>query len=182
MACEGPLPRDAPRRRSGRSARARGLAVWERFLEAYSAVSRELERDLSAHGLTANDYAVLLRLRRAGPRGLRPAELARAVLLTRSGLTRLVDRLATAGLVERAECPEDLRGSYVRLTAAGRTALRRAYRTQRRRIDELFVVRLDEAELNALGALLDRLPRSEPAPGGRGAADGRGEGSRGRRS
>jgi DNA-binding MarR family transcriptional regulator len=141
------------------------LEVWERFLEAHSAISRELERDLAEHhGLTLSDYDVLVQLQRQARRGLRPVELSRAVLLTRSGMTRLLAGLVQAGLVERLECPEDRRGSYVRITEAGRAALRKASRTHLARVDELFASRFDEEDLDALGVLLDRLPRPARPP------------------
>lgn len=138
------------------------LAVWERFLEAHSAISHELEHDLAEkHGLTLSDYDVLVQLQLGPRRGLRPVELSRAVLLTRSGMTRLVAGLEEAGLVERQECPEDRRGSYVRITAAGRTALRRASRTHLSRVHELFTSRFGEEDLETLSVLLDQLPRPE---------------------
>jgi len=143
----------------------RALEVWERFLEAHSAISRELEHDLAErHGLTLSDYDVLVQLRLRPERGLRPVELSRAVLLTRSGMTRLLAGLESAGLVERRECPEDRRGSYVRITEAGRAALRSAARTHLRRVDELFASRFGGDDLDALWALLDRLPRPERPP------------------
>lgn len=138
------------------------LAVWERFLEAHSAISRELERDLAdGHGLTLSDYDVLVQLSVGPAQGLRPVEICRAVLLTRSGMTRLVAGLERAGLVERLHCPEDRRGSYLRLTTAGRDTLRRASRTHLARVGELFAHRLDARELATLGGLLERLPRPD---------------------
>lgn len=138
---------------------ARQLEVWTRFLQAHSAISRELERDLAAeHGLTLSDYDVLVQLAQAPQRRLRPVELSRAVLLTRSGVTRLVQGLERAGLVERVDCPDDRRGSYVRLTDEGRARLRRAARTHLRGVAELFAARFGRKELEALGALLERMP------------------------
>jgi DNA-binding MarR family transcriptional regulator len=139
-----------------------GFAVWERFLEAHSAITRQLERDLAGeHALTLSDYDVLVQLKAAPRRGLRPVEIAQAVLLTRSGTTRLVTGLEHEGLVERVDCPEDRRGSYVRLTAAGRDRLRRASRTHLDRVAELFTDRLDRRQLETLKDVLELLPRPE---------------------
>jgi DNA-binding MarR family transcriptional regulator len=147
------------------------LAVWVRFLEAHSAISRELEVDLAVHGLTLSDYDVLVQLHAGPAEGLRPVELSRAVLLTRSGVTRLVTGLERAALVERHECEEDRRGSFVRLTKAGREVLKRASRTHLTRVSELFTDRFAVHELTELGDLLDRLPRTRPTtPATAGAA------------
>jgi DNA-binding MarR family transcriptional regulator len=136
----------------------RQLQVWTRFLQAHSAISRELERDLvGEHGLTLSDYDVLVQLAKAPQRRLRPVELSRAVLLTRGGVTRLVQGLERAGLVDRIDCPHDRRGSYVRLTDEGRERLRRAARTHLRGVRELFATRFGEQELDTLGALLERM-------------------------
>ena len=135
------------------------LAAWTRFLKAHSAITRRLERDLAdAHGLTLSDYDVLLQIARAPERRLRPVEIARAVLLTRSGITRLVQGLERGGLVERVECPDDARGSLVVLTAAGLELLRAARATHLEGVAELFSDRYSDEEHEALGALLDRLP------------------------
>jgi DNA-binding MarR family transcriptional regulator len=134
------------------------LAAWTAFLRSHSAITRELERQLGeAHGLTLSDYDVLVQLGQAPERQLRPAELARAVLLTRSGMTRLVQGLETAGLVERVACPNDLRGNLVRLTPRGRDVLRRASRTHLDGVRELFAERFDDDELHVLAGLLARL-------------------------
>ena len=133
------------------------LAAWTAFLRAHSSITRALERQLDeAHGLTLSDYDVLVQLREAG-RGLRPVELSRAVLLTRSGVTRLVQGLERAGLVERVDCPEDQRGHLVQLTDAGRAALGRATRTHLEGVRALFADRLDDGELSTVAAVLTRL-------------------------
>ena len=81
------------------------------------------------HGLSFSDYDVLATLASASERRLRMAELAGEVLLTRSGLTRLVDGLQRSGLVERVRCPEDGRGLHAQLTDAGLARAREASRT-----------------------------------------------------
>jgi DNA-binding MarR family transcriptional regulator len=134
------------------------LEAWTRFLRAHSAITRELEPELTGgHGLTLSDFDVLVQLSQAPGRRLRPVELARKVLLTRSGVTRLVHGLERAGLVERVPSPHDGRGHLVHLTAAGRDVLRRASRTHLAGVRERFADRFEEDELRTLSALLGRL-------------------------
>lgn len=135
------------------------LATWTRFLKAHSAISRRLERDLAdEHGLTLSDYDVLVQLSLAPGRSLRPVELARAVLLTRSGITRLVQGLERAGFVERVDCPDDARGFLVGLTPPGLELIRTARATHLEGVAELFSDRYSDEELEALSQLLERLP------------------------
>src|SRR5213083_3320058 len=103
------------------------VRTWVRFLAAHASITRELEaRLMGAHGLTLSDYDVLVQLARAPERKLRNIELAKAVVLTRSGVTRLVDGLERDGLVRRASCPSDKRGTFVALTSEGLERLRAA--------------------------------------------------------
>ena len=135
------------------------LATWTRFLKAHSAIMRRLERDLAvAHGLTLSGYDVLVQLMHAPGQRLRPVELAKAVLLTRSGITRLVQGLERAELVERVDCPEDARGFLVALTPEGAELVRRARTTHLEGVSELFSDRYSDEELEALAGLLERLP------------------------
>jgi DNA-binding MarR family transcriptional regulator len=134
------------------------LEAWTRFLRAHASVTRALEPELAnEHGLTLSDYDVLVQLAQAPGRRLRPVELARAVLLTRSGVTRLVHGLERAGLIERVPTPDDGRGRLVHLTAEGRDVLRRASRTHLAGVRERFADRFDEDELRTLSDLLGRL-------------------------
>ena len=120
---------------------------------------RRLERDLAgAHGLTLSGYDVLVQLMHAPGQRLRPVELAKAVLLTRSGITRLVQGLERAGLVERVDCPEDARGFLVALTPDGTELVRHARATHLEGVAELFSDRYSDEELEALSGLLERLP------------------------
>src|SRR5689334_4863692 len=103
------------------------LAAWRSFLRTHSQLARRLEQQLQAHGKIAlGSYDVLVQLAEAPGNRLRMSELAEAVLLSRSGLTRLVDRLQRDGLVQREPDPDDARGLYTVLTEQGRDALRDA--------------------------------------------------------
>ena len=138
------------------------LAVWAAFLRAHSAITAKLERELVAErALPLAWYEVLLQIRRAG-RPLRMQELAGSVLLSKSGLTRLVDRMEAAGLVERTSCPSDRRGVHVATTDAGRAALKAASPVHLRGIGEHFTGRLDAADLRALGDVLAKLLDERP--------------------
>jgi len=139
-------------------ARAR-LDAWVAFLRSHAAVTRQLNADLlNAHGLTLSDYEVLLRLARAEGGMMRRVDLAQSVLLTASGITRLLDGLERAGLVEKASCASDARVSYAKLTPAGRRKLAAASETHLAGVDELFNGRFSDDELDRLAELLSRLP------------------------
>jgi DNA-binding MarR family transcriptional regulator len=132
------------------------------FLRAHAAVVRELSSELvAAHGLTINDYEVLLRLVRAEGNRMRRVDLAQEVLLTPSGITRLLEGLERGGLVERVACAEDLRVSYAQLTPAGRTKLRAASKTHVAGIHRLFLDHFDDDEQVLLGELLGRLAEAD---------------------
>src|SRR5688500_10127403 len=132
------------------------------FLRAHAAVVRELSSELvAAHGLTINDYEVLLRLSRAEGSRMRRVDLAQEVLLTPSGITRLLEGLERSGFVERAACKEDLRVSYAQLTTAGRAKLRAARKTHVAGIHRRFLDRFDAGERAVIGELLGRLADGE---------------------
>jgi DNA-binding MarR family transcriptional regulator len=133
--------------------------AWVSFLRAHAAITRQLNADLlNQHGLTLNDYEVLLHLHSASDGMMRRVDLAESVLLTASGITRLLDGLERSGFVEKASCKSDARVSYAKLTAAGRQKLREASKTHVAGIDELFSGRYDATELETLRELLGRLP------------------------
>ncbi len=135
------------------------LEAWVRFLRAHAALTRELSAELVAeHGLTINDYEVLLHLTRAPEKKLRRVDLADRILLTASGITRLLEGLEQSGFVERVQCDEDRRVVYAKLTPAGSQKLREASRTHVAGIDALFLGRFSEDELATLSTLLARLP------------------------
>ena len=135
------------------------VRTWIRFLATHAAITRELEaRLMGAHGLTLSDYDVLVQLARAPEHKLRNIELAKAVVLTRSGVTRLVDGLEKDGLVTRCACADDKRGSFVAITDDGLARLRAAASTQLESVRELFLERLGEEGVAQMDGLLARLP------------------------
>ena len=132
--------------------------AWVALLRAHAATTRALSAQLVAdHGLTINDYECLLRLARAEGQRMRRVDLAEALLLTASGVTRLLDGLESAGLVERATCASDRRVVYAVLTEAGRAKLEEASKSHVAEVHAHFEGRFDEDELTHLGELLDRL-------------------------
>ena len=128
------------------------------LLRAHVATTRRLSEGLEAgHGLTLNDYEVLLHLAHAPDRMMRRVDLARSVLLTPSGITRLLEGLERCGYVERAKCESDARVTYARLTDAGHAKLSEASVTHVEEIRTHFGERFSEDELDALAGLLSRL-------------------------
>jgi DNA-binding MarR family transcriptional regulator len=141
------------------------LAPWVSFLRAHASIVRTLSAELVAeHGLTINDYEVLLRLSRAPDRRMRRVDLAQEVLLSPSGITRLLVGLERTGLVERASCESDARVVYAQLTPAGLAKLRTAAKTHVAGVNRVFLDRFDEDEREALGALLGRLAAAGDEP------------------
>jgi DNA-binding MarR family transcriptional regulator len=128
------------------------------FLRGHAALTRALNAELVAsHGLTINDYEVLLRLSRAPDERLKRVELAQSVLLTPSGITRLLDGLEAAGWVEKAACATDARVTYAVLTDAGRETLHSAAESHLADVDRLFVSHFEDGELATLATLLSRI-------------------------
>jgi len=141
------------------------LAAWRGFLRVHAALTKQLDAELAAiHGLPLSSYEVLLHLADAPEGRMRMSELAETVLLSRSGLTRLVDRLEREGVVRRESCPSDARGSNAVVTDAGRERLSTARATHLAGVRERFLDRFSAAEQRALAGYWERL-----APG---AADG----------
>lgn len=136
-------------------------AAWRSFLEAHAAVTDALSRELEEErGLPLPWYDVLVQLQEA-PRGeLRMAELARSVLLSKSGLTRLIDRMERDGLVERRTCVDDGRGLLAVMLPKGRDVLRKAAPVHLRGIDEHFTSHLTDAEAKAVRAAFNKVLRA----------------------
>jgi DNA-binding MarR family transcriptional regulator len=132
-----------------------------RLLQGHAAATRELSADLVRdHGLTINDYEALLRLSRADDRRLKRVELAETLVLTPSGVTRLLDGLERAGYVEKGSCDSDARITYAVLTDAGLDKLREASTSHVAQIRTFFEQRFDDDELATLSDLLGRLPEA----------------------
>lgn len=135
------------------------LTAWLRFLRAHAAITRELGARLEAeHGLTMSDYDVLIQLYFAEGRAMRRIDIARQVLLTASGITRLLDGLERCGLVAKKACESDARVSYAVLTEEGIRKVETARDSHLADIDELFGSKLAPAEREQLAELLGRLP------------------------
>ncbi|HYZ78532.1 MAG TPA: MarR family transcriptional regulator [Gaiellaceae bacterium] len=138
--------------------------AWAALLRAHAVTTRALSAQLVAdHGLTINDLEALLRLSHAEDQRMRRVDLADALLLTASGVTRLLDGLESAGLVERATCASDRRVVYAVLTEAGRAKLQEASESHLAEVQALFEERFDEDELAQLGELLGRLHGGDAA-------------------
>ena len=134
------------------------LTSWRAFLRAHAVITRALEIELVAdQALSLAAYDVLVQLVEAPDHRLRMTELADAVLLSRSGVTRLVDRLERDGLVERRACDSDARGAFAVITDAGRARLETARRTHVSDVRERFLSRFDADDQAQLAAFWDRL-------------------------
>lgn len=138
----------------------RAVRAWESVLRARALIVREVERRLAEAGLPPLAwYDVLFSLHRAPERRLRQHELADAIVLSRSGLSRLVDRMEEAGAIERFACPKDRRGQHVQPTEAGTELMRRMWPVYAAALQEHFAPALgDDAE--TVGASLDGVVES----------------------
>ena len=133
--------------------------TYTRLLRAHASTTRCLSsRLLADHGLSINDYEALQLLSRAEGQVLKRVELARRLVLSPSGVTRLLEGLEASGLVERASCPTDLRVTYARLTDAGVRALERAAGDHERAVAALLEEHLTGDDIETLRELLGKLP------------------------
>jgi DNA-binding MarR family transcriptional regulator len=136
------------------------LDAWRAFLTAHARLSRRLDEELRAeHDLSLAEYDALLQLAQASDRRLRMSRLAGLVLLSKSGVTRLIDRLEADGFVERNQCLHDARGAEAVLTARGLAKLRDASHTHLEGIDRYFLAPLDAADLGAIGRTMTAVAR-----------------------
>jgi DNA-binding MarR family transcriptional regulator len=134
------------------------LAAWRGLLRVHSALVKALDAELlSGHELPLTSYEVLIHLQAAPGRRRRMAELADGVLLSRSGMTRLVDRLERDGLLARDPCTDDGRGTYAVLTDKGEALLSQARRTHLDGVRERFVMHFEPDELRMLAELWNRV-------------------------
>jgi DNA-binding MarR family transcriptional regulator len=140
--------------------------AWEGFLRTHAALVRELDRELEAgHGLPLHQYEVLLVLARTPGGRARMSELADRVLLSQSGLTRLVDRLERERLVVRERCENDRRGLYARVTDEGLQRLAEARPTHLAGVRARFLDHFDETGLETLAEAWQRVSSASPRPG-----------------
>jgi len=144
------------------------LAAWRLFIKAHAKIIENIEQDLAEQKrVPLTTYDVLIALFEAPEHKLRFGELNRKVVLSKSGLTRLVDRLERDGLIQRERSDEDRRGAYAVLTEEGETQLRKAWPVYARGIKQYFAKSLSEAEVQSIigsfGAMYQALqaPRSE---------------------
>jgi DNA-binding MarR family transcriptional regulator len=143
----------------------RELAAWRGMLETHSRMVAELDRELIAeHGLPLSSYEVLMNLADADGERLRMGELADRLLLSRSGITRLIDRLQRQGLVERHRCSDDGRGFFAVLTEAGRRKLDVCRPAHLNGVRRHFLATLEPGELDSLAAVWERLLGQSASP------------------
>jgi DNA-binding MarR family transcriptional regulator len=142
------------------------LEAWVGFLRAHASLAGQLSARLeAAHGVTLNDYDVMVQLAYAPERKLRRVDLARSVLLSPSGITRLLDGLEREGWVEKGPCPSDARVTYAVLTDAGLAKFKAVRKTHIVDIEAVFGSRFSPEEIETFSLLLGRLLDSdEPAP------------------
>ncbi|HMD58132.1 MAG TPA: MarR family transcriptional regulator [Solirubrobacteraceae bacterium] len=132
--------------------------AWRGLLRAHACLARRLDAELEReHGLPMTSYEVLHRLQEANRGRMRMCDLAEQAQLSRSGLTRLVDRLERDGLLERCSCAHDARGSYACLTEAGRERLQEARGTHLAVVREQFFSHFTEQELGVLADMWERI-------------------------
>ncbi|HYO81797.1 MAG TPA: MarR family transcriptional regulator, partial [Bryobacteraceae bacterium] len=134
------------------------LKAWSALLMAHARLTDSVNRDLQAAGLPSLSwYDVLFAIYNAPGRRMRQSDLAETVLLSRSGLTRLVDRLETEGMLVREHCAQDLRGVHAVLTGEGLRCLRRIWIVYRGSIQDRFGKHMTSAEADELVAILSRV-------------------------
>ncbi len=142
----------------------RELRAWRGLLSTYARLTKALDAQLEAgHGLPLTSYEVLMHLADADDGRMRMHDLASSILLSRSGLTRLVDRLQRDGLLERCSCPSDARGSYACLTAKGREILDAARATHLAGVRAMFLQHFSAEEQDLLGDFWERAAEAAPS-------------------
>jgi DNA-binding MarR family transcriptional regulator len=140
------------------------MTTWARFLRSHTALTKELSTRLEIeHGLTLSDFDVLIQLYHAPDHAMRRVDIARQVLLTASGITRLLDGLERCGLVAKKPCESDARVSYAVLTDEGLRKITAARASHSADVEEVFGAALSVQEREQLGELLSRLPLAPTA-------------------
>ena len=149
------------------------LAAWRGMLRAHAQLVKTLDAELAReHDMPLSSYEVLLYLNDSATGRMRMSELADSVLLSRSGLTRLVDRLERDGLLKRERCDSDARGFFAEITPEGRRAFAAARKTHLDGVRRLFLSRFSREELRTFGDLWERLEGSTTSAPQRRAASG----------
>jgi DNA-binding MarR family transcriptional regulator len=137
---------------------AEELGAWRGLLRTHSALTKALDAELvRVHGLPLSSYEVLLFLADSPDGQMRMSELADGVLLSRSGLTRLVDRMQREGLLRRERCEDDARGWFAAITPKGRELFTRARKTHLDGVRERFLSHFTREELRSLAAFWERI-------------------------
>jgi len=135
------------------------LAAFARLMRAHTVLRRELEAEvLTPRGLTFNDFEALLHLGRADDNRLRRIDLAELLMLSPSGVTRLLDGLVESGMIENVSCADDARVTWAKLTAEGAQTLECVGATHTQVMRSLFQGSFDEGEVAQLSELLGKLP------------------------
>jgi len=141
------------------------MEAWQAFLRASIRLMERLDAELEEHRVSLADYEILVHLSGEPAGELRMTELASRTLVSRSGLTRRLDRLVDSGLVERRSCPTDRRGVFAVLTDAGRARLEAAAPTHVEGVRRHFISQLRGQDLHALAESLNAVVESSVTPG-----------------
>jgi DNA-binding MarR family transcriptional regulator len=142
------------------------IRAWRGLLRVHASLSKALDAELEAeHDLPLTSYEVLMYLADAEQERMRMCDLAASVILSRSGLTRLVDRLERDGLITRESCASDARGAFARLTPAGRERLKAARATHLAGVRTMFLDHFTPDELEALAGYWERVVPGASATG-----------------
>jgi DNA-binding MarR family transcriptional regulator len=142
----------------------RGLTAWMALVEAHAAAVESVEADLVRDtGLPLSWHEVLVRLSASDEGSMRMQELAHAVLLSKSGLTRLADRMEAAGLIERTACDSDRRGTWAVVTPKGREALASATPSFLAAVDRHFAGHLSDREIDSVASSLRKVTHAHGA-------------------
>lgn len=156
-----------PPAKGGERLSAEELSAWRGMLRVHASLLQAMDTELvAAHGLGLRSYEVLLHLEDAPDHRLRMSELCRSVLLSASGVSRLVDRLERDGLVRRERCSEDGRGYWAVITNAGRSRLEQARPTHLAGVRGHFLCHFDQSDLDRLAGYWERVVPGAAAAGG----------------
>jgi DNA-binding MarR family transcriptional regulator len=138
------------------------LRAWIAFMRAGLALTRAMDRDAEASGrLLFSEHHILATLNEGPPEGIRPTDLAERAGLTKSGLTRAIDRLEAQRLIDRRACPSDARGQLIVMTAQGRRVLKRSAPEHFRSIARNFADHLSDREVEVITTALERVAEAD---------------------